>query len=150
MYSASNAEAKSSTLEFSLSLETEGGIGMEEMVLLKPKLTRLKMSGVLETLKDRLDQAMKDKWSYSQFLDCLLCDEVERRDYKQLCRRLSKSGLDPVKSMETFDFSFNPCIHEPTIRELASCFFIERKELSNACLMDISRRPWETSYLIPC
>lgn len=101
---------------------------MEEMVLLKPKLTRLKMSGVLETFKDRLDQAMKDKWSYSQFLDCLLSDEVERRDHKQLCRLLSKSGLDPEKSLETFDFSFNQCIHEPTIRELASCFFMEKKE----------------------
>lgn len=101
---------------------------MEEMVLLKPKLTRLKMSGVLETLNGRLEQAMKEKWPYSQFLDCLLSDEVERRDYKQLSRRLSRSSLDPAKTLEVFDFSFNPRIHEPTIRELATCAFLERKE----------------------
>jgi len=101
---------------------------MEETVLLKPKLTRLKMSGVLETLNTRLEQAMKEKWPYSQFLDCLLSDEVERRDYKQLSRRLSRSGLDPAKTLETFDFSFNPRIHEPTVRELATCTFIQRKE----------------------
>ena len=101
---------------------------MDEMVLLKPKLTRLKLSGVLETFKDRIDQAMKEKWPYSQFLDCLLSDEVERRDHKQLCRRLSKSGLDPAKTLEMFDFSFNPRIHEPTVRDLASCFFLEKND----------------------
>jgi len=101
---------------------------MDDMVMLKPKLTRLKLSGVLDTLSGRLDQAMKEKWPYSQFLDHLLSDEVERRDHKQLARRLVKSGLDPDKTLETFDFSFNPRIHEPTIRELAGCQFLDRKE----------------------
>jgi DNA replication protein DnaC len=101
---------------------------MDEIVLLKPKLTRLKLSGVLETLVDRLDQAMKEKWAYSRFLDRLLSDEMERRDHKQLSRRLVKSGLDPEKTLETFDFQFNPRIHEPTIRELASCQYLQRKE----------------------
>lgn len=55
---------------------------MNDLVLLKPKLTRLKLSGILETLGGRLEQATKEKWSYSQFLDCLASDEVERRDYK--------------------------------------------------------------------
>jgi IstB-like ATP binding protein len=76
---------------------------MDEMVVLKPKLTRLKLSGVLETLSGRLDQAMKEKWHYTQFLDQLLSDEVERRDHKQLSRRLVKSGLAPDKTLETFD-----------------------------------------------
>lgn len=101
---------------------------MDEMVILKPKLTRLKLSGVLETLTGRLEQAMREKWPYSQFLDCLLSDEVERREHKQLSRILVKSGLDPVKTLETFDFAFNPRLHEPTIRELASCGYLERKE----------------------
>ncbi len=70
----------------------------------------------------------RSKWSYSQFLDFLLSDEVERRDHKQLVRRLSKSGLDAQKTLESFDFSFNPRIHEPTIRELATCQFLEKAE----------------------
>ena len=84
---------------------------MDEMTLLRPKLTRLKLSGVLETLPDRMQQAMSEKWPYSQFLDALVSDEVERRDHKQLSRRLSKSGLDPQKTLEAFDFTFNPRIH---------------------------------------
>jgi DNA replication protein DnaC len=101
---------------------------MDEMTLLRPKLTRLKLSGVLETLPDRMQQAMSEKWPYSQFLDALVSDEVERRDQKQLSHRLSKSGLDPQRTLETFDFTFNPRIHEPTLRELATGSFITRKE----------------------
>jgi DNA replication protein DnaC len=99
-----------------------------DTVELKPKLSRLKLSGILETLGGRLEQAQSEKWSYSQFLDFLLSDEVERRDHKQLLRRLSKSGLDPSKTLETFDFSFNPKIHEPAIRELSTCGFLEKNE----------------------
>jgi DNA replication protein DnaC len=99
-----------------------------DTIALKPKLTRLKLSGILDTLGSRLEQAQGEKWSYSQFLDFLLSDEVERRDHKQLVRRLSKSGLDPDKTLTTFDFTFNPKIHEPTIRELATCRFLEKKE----------------------
>jgi DNA replication protein DnaC len=100
--------------------------GMEDYTFLKPKLSRLKLSGILETLSLRLDQATKSKWSFSQLLDILLTDEVERRDGKQLTRLILKSGLDPQKTLESFDFSFNPRIHEPTIRELATCQFIEK------------------------
>ena len=91
---------------------------MDELALLKPKLARLKLSGMLDTLNERLTQALAEKWSYTQFLDILLTDEAERRDFKQLGRRLTKSGLAPDKTLETFDFSFNPRIHAPTLREL--------------------------------
>lgn len=101
---------------------------MDTQAVLRPKLSRLKLSGILETLQARLEQAQTEKWSFSQFLDFLLSDEVERRDHKQLLRRLNKSGLDPQKTLETFDFSFNPKVHEPTIRELATCFFLEKND----------------------
>ena len=101
---------------------------MDELVTLKPKLTRLKLSGVSETLETRIAQAIREKWSFSQFLEILLSDEVERRDFKQLGRRLTRSSLEPDKTLETFDFRFNPRIHEPTIRELATCQFITKHE----------------------
>jgi len=101
---------------------------MDNYTFLKPKLTRLKLSGILETIAVRMGQAVDEKWSYSTFLDMLLSDEVERRDQKQLVCRLGKSELEMEQTLETFDFSFNPEIHKPTIMELASCFFIEKKE----------------------
>ena len=33
-------------------------------------------------LNERLQQALPEKWSYTQLLDTLLTDEVERRDFK--------------------------------------------------------------------
>jgi DNA replication protein DnaC len=101
---------------------------MDTQVALRPKLTRLKLSGILETFQMRLEQAQADKLSYSQFLDFLLTDEVDRRDQKQLARRIAKSGLDPQKILESFEFDFNPRIHEPTIRELATCRFLKYNE----------------------
>ncbi|MGQ9722892.1 MAG: IS21-like element helper ATPase IstB [Candidatus Jordarchaeum sp.] len=101
---------------------------MDDLSFLRPKLSRLKLSGIMETLPLRLEQAMKEKWSFSQFLDLLLTDEVERRDFKQLARRLVKSAFDLEKTLETFDFTFNPQIHQPTIRELATCRFLEKRE----------------------
>lgn len=101
---------------------------MNELTMLKPRLVRLKLSGMLENLEERIREALEEKWDYSHFLHRLLTDEVERRDHKQLCRRLAKSGLDPEKTLETFDFAFNPRIHAPAIRELAGCGFIEKSE----------------------
>lgn len=100
---------------------------MHDTAQLKPKLVRLKLSGVLDTLEQRMQQAIEEKWEYSKFLLYLLTDEVERRDNKQLTRRLSKSGLDPQKTIASFDFDFNPRIHKPTILELARCSFIEER-----------------------
>jgi len=101
---------------------------MNELTLLKPKLARLKLSGMLETLEIRLKESMSGKSTYTDFLLSLLRDEIERRDSKQLKRRMSKSMLDPVKTLEAFDFMFNPKIHEPTIKELATCAFLVKHE----------------------
>jgi DNA replication protein DnaC len=101
---------------------------MGDLALLKPKLTRLKLSGILDSLQLRFDQAVSERWSFSDFLDRLLQDEVERRDTKQLARRLVKSGLSPDKTLEVFDFSFNPRIHEPSLKEIALCGFMKSAE----------------------
>ncbi|MCB1316244.1 MAG: IS21-like element helper ATPase IstB [Leptospiraceae bacterium] len=99
----------------------------DSLTLLKPKLARLKLSGMLETLEERLRQSLSDKWSPVQLLHILFQDEIERRDHKQLGMRLTRSGLDPQKTIQTFDFTFNPKIHEPAIKGLAACDFITDK-----------------------
>jgi DNA replication protein DnaC len=99
-----------------------------ESALIMKKLSRLKMPGIAETLEQRLDQAMNEKWSYSTLIELLLTDEIERRSHKQLKLRLAKSRLDLNKTMEAFDFSFNAKIQTSLIRELSSCGFIEKKQ----------------------
>ena len=98
---------------------------MIDTELLKPKLLRLKLSGVLETLDDRLAQATNEHWDFTAFLTRLLTDEIERRDSKLMIMRMGRSALDGQKTLAAFDFDFNPHISKTTVKELARCRFIE-------------------------
>lgn len=98
------------------------------MNTLVKKLNRLRLSGVVETLQQRIEQAIQEKWSYSDLFEILLTDEIERRDNKQLTKMLSKSRLDLTKTLETFNFDFNTKIQASLIKELASCSFVEKKQ----------------------
>jgi DNA replication protein DnaC len=94
---------------------------------LTPKLKQLRLSGVLSTLEARHRQAIDGQWSYIEFLERLLEDEVERRAQKQLALRVRRAALNVSKTLEGFDWSFNPSINRQQILHLASCDYIRRK-----------------------
>ncbi len=93
-----------------------------------PKLKSLRLSGILETLDVRHRQAIEEQLSYVDFLERLLEDEVERRSQKQLRLRLRRASFDIEKTLEGFDFGFNPTINRQLIFDLATCHFVERHE----------------------
>jgi DNA replication protein DnaC len=95
---------------------------------LLPKLKSLRLSGILSTLEVRNQQAIHEKCTYVDFLERLLEDEVERRNQKQLALRLRRSNLDPGKTLETFDFQFNPSVNRQLIYDLAAGAFVEKAE----------------------
>ena len=97
------------------------------------KLRMLKLGGMIETLEMRLDQAQKDGVNFTQFLELLLEDEVQHRANKRLATRIIRAHFEEEKSLEGFDFNFNPKLPSPYIRELATCQFIERKESVILC-----------------
>lgn len=94
---------------------------------LTPKLKHLRLSGVLATLEARHRQALDGQWSYIEFLERLLEDEVERRAQKQLALRVRRGALNTTKTLEGFDWNFNPSINRQQILQLASCDYIRRK-----------------------
>jgi DNA replication protein DnaC len=98
-----------------------------------PILKKLRLSGVLQTLELRTRQAIDDNLAHSEFLLRLLADEIERRDAKQLDQRLRRASFEHAKSLEDFDFTFNPKIPKAKIIDLATCAFVERRE--NVCLV---------------
>jgi DNA replication protein DnaC len=100
---------------------------MELRHQLIPHLKRLRLSGVLETLETRNQQAIDGQWSYVEFLSRLLEDEVERRAQKQLALRIRRAAIDTTKTLEGFDFNFNPQLNRQQILELATCNYIRRK-----------------------
>jgi DNA replication protein DnaC len=100
---------------------------MELMHQLTPQLKQLRLSGVLATLEARNRQAIDGQWSYVDFLARLLEDEVERRAQQQLALRLRRASVNSTKTMESFDFNFNPTINRQQVMQIASCDYIRRK-----------------------
>lgn len=100
---------------------------MELKHQLIPQLKHLRLSGILETLDARTRQAIEGKWSYIEFLSRLLEDEVERRAQKQLGLRLRRATLNTTKTLETFDFAFNPTINRQQVLALAACDYIRQQ-----------------------
>lgn len=95
---------------------------------LVPILKKLRLSGVLDTLELRRQQAVDDNLDLAEFLLRLLGDEVERRESKQLDRRIKRANFDHAKTLEDFDFTFNPQIPKARVVDLATCHFVERKQ----------------------
>lgn len=94
---------------------------------LSPKLKQLRLSGVLATLDARHQQALDGQWSYVEFLERLLEDEVERRAQKQLVLRLRRGSLNTTKTLEGYDFRFNPALNRQQVLHLAAGDYIRRR-----------------------
>jgi DNA replication protein DnaC len=92
-----------------------------------PLLKRLRLSGILESLEARNRQAIDKKLPYTDFLALLIQDEVARRDQKKFDLRLRRAGFQSNKTLESFDFDFNPGVHRELLEELASCRFLDER-----------------------
>lgn len=92
------------------------------------QLRVLKLSGIRQHLEDRLAEAERNDLSYDDFLSMTLTDELDTRTTRRVQRLLHQASLGPEKTIETFDFAFNPSINVRLIKSLASCRFLERGE----------------------
>src|SRR5881397_2717160 len=101
---------------------------MELTHQLTPMLRTLRLSGILETLEVRNRQAVEQQSSFVDFLTMLLHDEVERRAQSKLRLRLRRAAFDPTKTLESFDFGFNPKLNKAQVFDLATGQFIGRHE----------------------
>ncbi|MFH1625634.1 MAG: IS21-like element helper ATPase IstB [Pseudomonadota bacterium] len=92
------------------------------------QLKTLRLGGFLETLDLRLKQAREEDFDHLTFLQVMIQDEIERREAKKLAQRLSRASFEEQKTLEGFDFAFNPKIKRSLVKNLATCIFIEKKE----------------------
>ena len=95
---------------------------------LKSQLKQLKLSGTANTLELRLMEAESNELSFSEVLSMLLSDEIELRRDRSLQRLISHAHLESNKTLEHFDFTFNPTIKPQQIRELSTCHFMDKAE----------------------
>jgi len=95
---------------------------------LDTNLRALKLYRVREHLETILENAGKDMPTYADFLSKLLEDELAVKLEKQTSLSTSLAKLPYIKTLEAFDFSFQPSIDVKQIRELAACLFVGRAE----------------------
>jgi DNA replication protein DnaC len=95
---------------------------------IETKLRLLRLTGMLQTLPVRVKQAQDSNCGYMDFLMTLLEDEYERRQSGSLLKRLKKAGFEEEKTLEGFEFSFNPQIPAKKIKQLANCAYIDNRE----------------------
>ncbi len=95
---------------------------------LEDTLRALKLFGMLDTLEVRLGQASAGELGHIELLQVLLEDEAARRDATGLERRMRAARFEHVCAIEDFDWSFNPKIPAPQIRDLATLRFVDAGE----------------------
>ncbi len=95
---------------------------------LLPKLKALKLSGILDTLEQRVQTAQEQAMSPLEFLALILDDEQERREQHRLHRRIKESGIAEDQTLARFDFTAAPRVPKTLMADLALCRFVEHGE----------------------
>ena len=91
---------------------------------LAQNLRRLRLSGLLASLEVRLQEAQGNSLGHAEFLELVIADELAVRDDRAIERRIKAARFRDTRTIEDFDFSFNPSINRRQILELATCRFI--------------------------
>ncbi|EFQ3063970.1 ATP-binding protein [Escherichia coli] len=91
-------------------------------------LSRLKMEHLSYHVESLLEQAAKKELNYREFLCMALQQEWNGRHQRGMESWLKQARLPWVKTLEQFDFTFQPGIDRKVVRELAGLAFVERSE----------------------
>jgi DNA replication protein DnaC len=91
---------------------------------LRTTLKQLRLSGLLESLEVRLQEAAGNGLNHVEFLELILQDELAVRADRQLQRRVKAAQFRELKTLDDFDWSFNPSIKKKQVCDLASCRFV--------------------------
>ena len=96
---------------------------------LERSLRQLRLGGMAAVLENRLRQARAEPMAPIDLISCLVADELSRRSDRLLERRRKQARFrDPNKTLDNFDFAFNPKMNRSLIFDLATGSFIGKRE----------------------
>ena len=99
------------------------------VIELQRALRQLRLGGVAAVLETRLHQAQAEPMAPIDLISCLVTDELTRRSERLLERRRKQAAFrDPYKTLDNFDFTFNPKMNRSLVFDLATCGFIGKRE----------------------
>jgi DNA replication protein DnaC len=87
-------------------------------------LIKLRLSGLAQSLDVRLQEAAGNHLQPAEFLELILQDELAVRNERLIARRVKTAGFRELKTLEDFDWQFNPSIRKKPIFDLATGRFI--------------------------
>lgn len=97
---------------------------------LTQNLRRLRLSGLLASLELRLQEASTHALPHLQFLELLVQDELNSRDQRLIEKRRKDAGFRDTRTLEDFDWSFNPSLKRAQFYQFATGAFVrERRDL---------------------
>lgn len=91
-------------------------------------LHRLRMRHLAERLDVHLAEAARTEPTYIQFLDKLLCEELDSKQRKRVSMGITIARFPGIKTLEEFDFKFQPSVDQKLVRELATGRFVANAE----------------------
>jgi len=94
---------------------------------LEQSLRTLRLSGLAASLDVRLTEARSNRLEHEEFLELLVADELAVRTSRLVDRRVRAAMFREIKSLDEFDFSFNPSIKRKQVFDLATCKFVRDK-----------------------
>jgi len=99
-----------------------------ELEALRPNLVFLRLRRIAEIYEAEAKRAVKIKSSYSAYLNRLVEEEVLAKSERSVNARVNKARFPMLKTIENFDFAFQPSISEVMVKELATLTFIQAAE----------------------
>ena len=99
------------------------------MNALTTTLKQLRLSGLIQTLDVRLQEAAANRLSHAEFLELICQDELNVRQQRQMERHTKLADFRHLKTLDDFDWSFNPSVHKKEVFDLASCRFIREAKM---------------------
>jgi len=91
---------------------------------LRTALTKLRLSGLAQSLEVRLQEAAGNRLNHTEFLELILQDELAVRAERLMNRRIKLAAFREPKTLEDFDWQFNTSIKKKQIFDLATGRFI--------------------------
>src|ERR1035437_2885145 len=99
------------------------------LIELERALRQLRLLGVAPVLETRLRQAKAEAMAPIDLISCLVSDELNRRSERLLERRRKQAAFrDPQRTLDNFDFTFNPKMNRSLVFDLTTCAFVGKRE----------------------
>jgi DNA replication protein DnaC len=95
---------------------------------LEEQLRTLKLKGIITCYKELSEKATKSNLSYEEYFSLLLEEEIKRKNEGSVKSKINKARFPFLKTLEEFDFGFQPGLAQKEVIKLSSLSFIDNKE----------------------